>query len=222
MWKIKLGLIVAGIVVAFIGYEEFKVSQGTTKEPMEIQLSSLEQGESVKNNHLKITEHWALFPFSVYEYKQDRGETGDPKPTAKVNHTYYPIISNDHPYLIRLDELAEEYDDLDEVPDEEWPTIGDLAVLVKSEQFATIADIPYDWEFKSELQGLVINRIKSLEKEESRLIQSSFPTVDLDKVLLLEVGRKPSSSLKSLGMVLGGGILSLFGVMLLLRGRKAD
>ncbi len=221
MWKLKLALIVIGAVIAFIGYEEFKVSQGTTKEPLEIELAKLEQGESIKNSHLKIAEHWALFPYSVYEYEQSRGETGEPPSTAKVNYAYYPIISNDHPYLVKLDELAEEYGDFDQIPDEEWPSIDNLPVLVKSKEFATIADIPYDWEFKSNVQGLVVNRIKSLGDEESQLIQESFPAVNLDKVLLLEIGRKPSSNLKSIGMVFGGGLLTLLGVVLLMaRGKR--
>ena len=214
-WIINFFLIYVGTSLIFVGYTEFKVSQGSTLEPLEIELALLEQGEAIDNNHLKIAEHWALFPYSIYEYQTFKGETDDPKPTAKVNYTYYPIISNEHPYLAKLDELEKEYGGLDKVPDKKWPAIGDLAVLVKSKEFATIADIPNEWQLKSDSQGLVINRVESLDEEESRLIQSNFPTVDLNKVLLLEAKRKPISSLKSTKGISYGVLLVLIGLAFL-------
>ncbi|MFH1268414.1 MAG: hypothetical protein ABIK89_22055 [Planctomycetota bacterium] len=65
----------------------------------------------------------------------------------------------------------------------------------------------------------MVNRIQSLDGEEERLVKESFPTIDLDKVLLVVEGRKPASLAKSLGMSLGGVFLALLGLGLLLAGR---
>ena len=91
------------------------------------------------------------------------------------------------------------------------PTIKEFKVLVKTNKFKTIGGIPDDFPLEPSLQGLVINRIHSLGKDEKNLIQQSFPQLDLTKVLILEEGRKPTSSLLALGMVLGGIVVAASG-----------
>jgi hypothetical protein len=62
------------------------------------------------------------------------------------------------------------------------------------------------------VKGLVINRIDSLDSEEEKLIKENFPSLDIDKVLILEQDRTPASLFKSMGMMAGGMLLALVGV----------
>lgn len=60
MFRIKLAMIVGGGFIAFMGYEQFKVSSGTTAEPVSVSLADLEAGKIPDNAHLNIGEHIAL------------------------------------------------------------------------------------------------------------------------------------------------------------------
>jgi hypothetical protein len=197
MFRIKLIIAVFGGILVFWGVQEFRVSQGTSAEPVAADLAALESGQEPPNPHMQLGAHLALYPAAVYEYSQSKYASGDPGPTARVNHCYYPIMS---------------------VPDAA-PTAGDasfdlnrIAVLVRTKRFRTIGDIPDDFRNETSITGLVVNRIQSLDKQERKLILESFPTMNLDKVLILEDARRPASLAKSGGMIGGGLLLGLIGV----------
>ena len=145
----------------------------------------------------------------------ERYETGEPKDTTKVTKTYYPIISETHPFLMKLAVLAEQFGGEEKIPDELWPAFDQFTVLVKTDRFKTIGSIPDNWGDDANIEGLVINRIEGLSGEEANLLRQSFPQLDMDKVLILEEGRKPSPVTTSLGMMGGGVLLSGLGVFLL-------
>lgn len=219
MFRWKIAVIVLGGILAFKGFQEWMVSRGTTQEPQSVELVELEKNSDITNNHLKIGAHQGLYPASVSECETD-SEDDEATAESKVNHTYYPIISNEHPFLKQIDDVINQYGDVDSVPDEEWPELESFSVLVKTRKFKTFGDIPDDWEDAKSVQGLVINRISSLDDEEAELIKSSFPSLDLEKVLILEEGRKPSSTAKAGGMMGGGGIVILAGLGWLIVSRK--
>jgi hypothetical protein len=197
MFRIKLIIAVLGGIIVFWGAQEFRVSQGTSAEPVAADLAALESGQEPPNPHMQLGAHLALYPELVYEVTQSKYASGVPGPTAKVNHCYYPIISPDHPVVRSGDPNAR---------------LNQFAVLVRSKRFKTIADIPDESRQEASISGLVVNRIQSLDKEERKLILESFPSLDLDKVLLLEDGRRPASLAKSGGMIGGGLLLGLIGV----------
>ena len=212
MFRLKIVLIVLGGFVAFWGSQEWMVSRGASAKPQVIELVELEKNPTISNNHLEIGSHTALYPVCVYEYQMKKGDTGDPTAKTKVNHTYYPIISNDHPYLQQLKTLKQKYGHLDKVPDKEWPELNKFTVLVKTRSYKTVGSIPIDWVEEQKIQGLVINRIHSLKGKERDLVQRSFPKMNLDKILILEAGRKPASIAKSGGIMAGGVLMILAGV----------
>lgn len=212
MFRIKLALIAIGGFVAFMGYQEFKVSSGASADPVDVELASLEQGGDVPNTHVRITEHLALYGGSVYEYEQGKHESGPPGAGSKVNHCYYPILSAEHPFILS----AINDDDSDDTE------ITDFAVMVKTQRFETVGSIPDGIDAVDAVQGLIVNRITSLDSEEKDLVRSSFPDVNLDRLLILEDGRAPASIAKSGGMMAGGGLLSLVGIGLFFGGRKEE
>ena len=62
-----------------------------------------------------------------------------------------------------LRELEETHGSLENVPeDAEWPPLKDFAVLVKSEAYKTLGDVPDQRKYYESVSGLVINRIESL------------------------------------------------------------
>lgn len=207
MLRIKLAAIVGGLVLAFFGVQEFRVSQGTSQKATAVDLAKVEAGESPTNHHVEIGNHFAVYGGSVYQYSQSKHDHSAPGPATKVSYCFYPIISAEHPFLTAL------------AREEENPEFGTIAVIVKSHRFKTIGAIPDGIVEETAVKGLVINRIESLDKEERKLLLENFPQVDLDKVLIVQDGRQPASLVKSAGMIGAGGLISLIGVGLFFLGR---
>ena len=202
MFRIKIAMIIGGGVLAFFGIQEFRVSSGTSSAPEEVQLLQLEGGQIPENSHLKVGPHYAIYAGSIYEYEESKySASSTPSNSAKVNVCYYPIVSKSHPFV----EAVEREDDFFE--------FDQIAGLVKTKRFKKIGSIPEDLlADESNVQGLVVNRVDSLDKEEKKLLKENFPKVDIDRVLILEEGRQPSSLLKSGGMIMGGLALIAVGI----------
>jgi len=208
MWRVWIAAVVLGGMLAFYGYKEVKVSSGASGKATEMNLAGLEKGEDLANPHIRLDAHWALYPVCIFEYEG----VGQARDHHKVNYTYYPVISPEHPFLVTLAKLEEEYGDLDKAPEEKLPEIEDFAVLVKTKRFGTVGAIPDDILPAESVQGLVVNRISKLETEECRLLRESFPKINLDKVLLLDSDRRPTSVLGSYGLMLLGLLVVAGGI----------
>ncbi|MBX3432332.1 MAG: hypothetical protein KF847_03180 [Pirellulales bacterium] len=220
MFRLKFAMVVLGGVLAWWGVQEYRVSNKATDEPIAVDLAQIEAGTIPDNNHWKLGEHFAIYNASVYEYEQDRGATGEPGQTARVNHCYYPVVSREHPLIQGLAELIAQYGDLENVPEDQLPPLSDFAVVVKTKQFATIGAIPAEWDMHDSLTGLVINQIGTLDAEEAAMYRQNFPSLDTDKLIVLEAGRAPASGLKSGGMIAGGLAVSLAGLVWFIAGRS--
>jgi preprotein translocase subunit Sss1 len=201
----------------FYGWSEYRLGAKSTPDPVEVDLAKLEQGEKVENNHLKIGKHHACYWGSVYSYKKSKFSLRKPDASTKVTSSYYPIVSSSNPDVQLLEALLKKYGDLDNVPDDvDVPRPTHFVVLVKTTRFKTAGAIPFDIKPEPSIQGLVINEVSSLTSEEKKLIKDTFPNIDFNKVLILEDGRKPSSTAKAVVfMVMGAGILvvGLIGVI---------
>ena len=110
MFRLKLGLIIGGLVLAYFGVQEFRLSMGTSTEAVQVDLAALEKGEALENNHVLIGEHYADYAGCVYEYEEGNG---------RVTHTYYPVISENHSFFAGLDKLAEKYGNVNDAPESE-------------------------------------------------------------------------------------------------------
>lgn len=117
--------------------------------------------------------------------------------------------------------LKEEYGSMDQVPDNvPFPDLNSFSVIVKAKHFKTVGSIPDGLKGEDSLEGLVINQVESLDKEEKNLIRSSFPGADLEHVVIIQAGRKPTPLIKSLGMVGGGVLLAVLGIVLFFAGGR--
>ncbi len=70
---------------------------------------------------------------------------------------------------------------------------------------------------RTQLEGLVVNRIESLGKDERDLLIQDYPGIDFERCIIFEVGRKPSDGTMiflmgagGLALLLGGGGLLLY------------
>jgi hypothetical protein len=217
--RFVLILIVVGGFLIYMGYQEYRVSGGESSEPEEVDLAEVEKGNVPENTYLKIKEHVALYPAAVYSYSA-KSEQANPPASTSVNYSFHPIISTSHPFATAIEELASKQIESENIQDFEVPEIKEFAVIVKTEKFETIGDIPENMRGEDSIEGLVINKIDSLDKEEKELLKQSFPSADLDKVLILEDGRKPAPMIKWLGMIGGGILLIVVGIGILVRGRS--
>ena len=223
MSRFSILIIIAGIALGVWGYEEYKVGRGTGSEPVAMELAEIEKTGKVKSNYINIGPHLQVFPGCVYTYTQEKGGAG-PTENTTINYLYFPIISEEHPYLQSLFEMAESYGGWDKVPENApWPTLSDFTVLVKSVKYHRVGDIPAELKEKQGIVGLVISEIEELEDDEKRLLRESFPKVNFDKVLILEENRTPMTGVMALGILAGGVVLVLVGVGLLILplGRRA-
>lgn len=82
---------------------------------------------------------------------------------------------------------------------------------MKTKGFNTVGSIPQDPRERASVSGLIVNRIKKLKGDERKYLRQSFPTVDLDEVLILEQDRAPKPLVLSLAMIAGGVLLILGG-----------
>ena len=211
-----LVLLVIGGCLIYYGVLEHRLSGDASQEPVEISLADLEAGKPLPDAHVAIGLHHRMYAISVYEYGQDGGRVTADTP---VYWTYYPIISDEHPYIKGVEELQARYGDLDDAPDSEWPPLGEVAVVVKTELFETVGEIPRRRVYTQAIEGMVINEIESLGDEEKRLLSKGFPKFNFDRILILEEFRRPVSTTTIVIIMTIGVILVVLPSLLWIRSR---
>jgi hypothetical protein len=227
MSRLIIVLIVVGGILLYFGYEEYNVGANATVDPARVDLARLEQGKELESTHVEFGDHLKLYGGVIMWGDFEKGREV-PRDTANVDYCYYPIISSEHPYASRLKQLREQYGSLGDIPDEQWPRIDRFKVLVKSTEYRTAGVIKVlagkYIEEESQIAGLVVNSITSLKSQEKARIREKFPNVDLERVIILQKNRKPTSTSVSIGMMAGGVALIAFpiiGLVLLHRRDKA-
>jgi hypothetical protein len=203
MLRLAFGLVVGGGIVGYIGYQEYQVGADASATAVHCELADLENAGEPPDNHLQIREHWAIYP-SWVGWGDAEGD--------RLDHVYYPIISEGHPYNQAWDQLLAQYGDA-EIPETLHPQLTSLAVLVKTERFQRESDIPMEWQKVPSITGLLVHDIEKLKADEARLIQENFPGLSLENVMILEEGREPKSPMTAMaimllgaGLVVGGGV----------------
>jgi hypothetical protein len=70
------------------------------------------------------------------------------------------------------------------------------------------------------VQGVVINTISALGRDERRLLKESYPGVDFDTCWIVEAGKEPASRGRLMGLIGGGSGLAVVAAGLLLAAAK--
>lgn len=217
MRKFSWIAIIIGACLIWFGAQEYRVGRKSSPEPVPVELADIEAGKPLPDNHIRIGLHHHMFAGAVIEYESKDGRLTS---SAKVNWTYTPLISDTHPYMQKIRQLEEKYGSLKKVPkNADWPALGKFVVLVKSEAYKTVKEIPRKRTPYKSVTGLVVNLVDPLDDKAKRLIRKAIPNIDFDKVLVVEHGRKPTSVAGSIGFVTAGALLALLPVGLMLRRR---
>jgi hypothetical protein len=203
-------LLLVGIGVFVWGAQEYWVSRGATEQPEDMDLAKIEAGERPSQNHIRLGKHLRLYPSLIFATAKSQKDSKDPP----IHYSFYPLISPSHPQLAkeRIEDIAAAGDD---------PHLKEFTVLVRTEQFKRVGEVPHGPVVENSIQGMVINSISSLSADEAKLIKDSFPNLDTNRLLILEQDRTPASLFKSFGIMAGGAVLVLIVLASLLRGQKA-
>jgi hypothetical protein len=204
----------------FQGCREYRLSAGVPTTPIEVDIRDLERGDAPYTTHVKVGEHVAVYPACVYVYEANFGEELNER--TKCSSVYYPAVTKRHPLINGMKSLIKKYRYKAAPEDLKLSNGDDIAVLVKTRKFKSVGAIPQRSEERSSLQGMVINRIHTIDGDERNLLQSSFSDMDLDKVLIVEEGRTPASAAVYLGMLAGGLALIVTGGGILVMMNKKE
>lgn len=210
-------LLIVGGCLIWYGIQEYQVGSDASPEPVDVDLAALEAGEPLPDNHVKIGLHHSLYNSSVFYFEGEEGNKRM-KPSSKLIWLYTPLISDKHPYMQGLRRLEKKYGSIRKIPrNADWPPLKDFVVILKSNAYKTVGDVPSGRKPYASVTGLVINRIESLGDEEQRLIRQKFPKIDFDEVYIVEHGRKPSSRGGAIAFIAVGAVMVLMCVALFFR-----
>ena len=221
MLRLAIFMIGGGAMLTYVNAKEFLLDRRASAKPESVKLADLEQGKEPSNPHIMIGPHLAVYSVGVYEYeKRSRDEAITP--STEIKAYYYPLISEEHPFVDRLRELVAKHGGVENVPDDApWPVLTDFRVLVKTTRFSTYGSIPEEMMPVDSVQGVVINSVDPLDSETIDLLRQQFSGVDPDKVLVLEDGRKPSSMGWSIGRLGLSVALLLAGLFMIIPRRSS-
>src|SRR5262245_14619285 len=165
LWRCSMGrtglfLLIAGGVLGFLGYQETTLAAGMTPEPEEMTLAQLIERGIEGNPYIRVRD-FSLGDNFVLEEKSGRW-----------NMVYVPAAP-------RSPQVP---------PGIMVPLKSPIQVIVMSgkvrndEELQNLAKEPA-------LTGMVINRIKSLNKQQKELLVQSYPGTDFDSCLIFNHGR---------------------------------
>jgi hypothetical protein len=198
--------LLCGGVVGFWGHQEFRLGQLAQAEPARVELTDIKRGQPLENHHVVIGPHYALYVATVYSYRTtETNKPFDPRsrdPKRPIDYCFYAIVP-------LTDEAAKKRA---EPGDDQTPyqLPRNIRVIVKTRRYKTLGEIPkQDVRREESVQGTMVNEIRPLGEEERQLLKDGLEGVKLDEVWVLEEGREPSASAKSVGMLVCGGLMFL-------------
>jgi hypothetical protein len=188
MARFKLWILVVGIAVAYFSWKGWKLAGVVQAEPQVITCAELARDGYGDNAHVVLTDFYIATAEFVYEERRSGKEW------SKV---WLPVVSMHSEYVKRLGALP---DDAEEIPLAE-----DFRVILQSEHVEGLDGLRAFGELER-LPGVVINEVDSLDSDTKKLLQESFPSVDLDGCWILDHQRKAPGAARGL-LFMGFGVL---------------
>jgi hypothetical protein len=186
-WSRFIGICI-GVGCFSYAWQDWRVSQGTADNPTAVEVKALEAGERPPQNYVLLGKHVRLYPLSVYV--SPKREERDKNPS--VRKCFFPIVS-----VGRLVEDIPPVDRREGPPADRPPARAfqppRFSVLAMTEEYKRLADIPTRIAAEGGLEGMVVNSIYSLDPKVVALLREEYPSMDPEKIVIVEVGRKPGS-----------------------------
>ena len=185
-------LFLIGLGLFLNAYDEYKVSFGVDRMPLDVSLEEIEAGNRPPTGFLRLGEHVRLYNLGFYVHSSR--ETNLPEDHHRPKYVLYPIVSKKHPCIAKSPDAA---------PTDPLPECNEFAVLVKTERFVELRQIPHLAQESGSVAGLIVTRASDLPLQAKGWIRDHFQGLNLDGVVILEEGRKPPSPRNWL-LLLGG------------------
>lgn len=201
-------MIVLGLAGMYFGGKELYLLTKVATVPQTITCTNLAAMGPGGNAHIILKDFIACPSYYVYEAQKGQGERG---PYSKVFLPALEIGGSWHRQV--LETLRTQGKNA------QVPTPTSFRVVL---QLNTVKD-ESDMERRvnvDALEGVITNSIESLSSEEKSLLRKGYPQADIDKCYIFAVGRKLFSLPEAAGIFAGGGVLSLIGLALYLKGRN--
>jgi hypothetical protein len=182
---------------------ENKASARATEIPRTVTCRQLIEEGSGDNRHVLVTDIIAgqnyFTRVKVTKAEQASGNTAN-KPWEEVFLPLVPLTPEIKTRLARGEPFV--------------PPPGNLVrVILVSHTIRNKEELAKAFTPEGAVQGMLFEP-SSLGKETENMLRQKYPGIELDEVLILEPGRKPSSGVFLVGLVVGGvGLLALAGLM---------
>ena len=190
-------LIMAAIGVGSIvyGYSESKVSSGATEVPRSVTCQQLIDGGNEDNPHVLVSEVLAgqnyFTRVKLTKAEKEAGNTTN-KPWEAVYLPLLPLTPELKTRIARGEQV---------IPP---PPAHLVRVILFSSKIKNKEELGQIFTPEGAVQGMIVNSTSTLSTETENMLRQAYPGIDLNQVLLLEQGRKPTSQGVTTGLLIGG------------------
>ena len=207
MVRIKIAFIVGGIMLAYLGYQEWQLSRAAGETPRTISCAELSENGPGDNAHIVLTDFLMCEQSFVYQAK---------KTDQRWNTVWVPVVPVNGEFHREVLAML--------TPDGKLsgplPKPKEIKVLVKSTYVPNMAQLSALAKRKM-MPGLVTNRIESLGQKERQILAQSYPGIDFSRCWIVDHARKPAGFGKIAGLAVGGVFLSMLGGLWMFGGSRA-
>lgn len=191
-------LVVLGAILTITGFEAHRMASYSKAQPHRITCADLGTAGPGDNAHVIMTRFILCEQYFVIKEN----------PKSRIwSHAWVPAVPIDGEYARRLRiqaRIAANGRDPGKIP-----LPRDVRVIVKSTSVFDQAGIERLCEVDS-LQGLVVNKIEQLGREETKILREGYPGIEFKNCVILHERREPPGTAESWGLLIGGlGLLGL-------------
>jgi hypothetical protein len=198
--KLILVAIIFGVISGVFGVQEMRLSRTAKAEPQAITCDKLITAGFGDNAHITLSE-FVVSPAYIYRTKKRSSEW------QTVWVPLLPVNAETEEYIEKAIEAQKDGKPL--------PIPTNIRVLLESNDVASESAVDLLGNEVS-LNGTVVNAISGLGTKEKEMLQQSYPSANLDNIVIIDHNRKPKGTLFSLGLIglgvllVGGGIGAFF------------
>lgn len=189
--RLTLGLLVAGVVMAGMGFKEMTLANASSDVPETISLKQLIERGADGNPNLILTD-FRLCRNYVCEVKEGVDDSW--------TRFWVPII----PYEGAAGKMPEAV------------AAQNPQAIIYSNNIRNEHDALTKLQGRT-LRGMVTNRIESIESEGKKKLRENYPAVNFDRCLIFHEGREPKSSSTIMFLLTAGIVAAAAGGLLLLK-----
>jgi hypothetical protein len=197
MTRILLVIIILGGAMVFAGVQQMRLASVAKAEPQKISCAKLIESGPGDNAHVELTD----FIMVNSAFVTETGKSG-----GRWKNVWVPVVPVDGEYRDQIASLLG-----GSLTPGNLPRPRDIRVIVNSSKVESESDLDALAD-QDTIRGMVVNKVSSLGSKQKQILADSYPGVNFDNVLILEHGRTPWGTGKSLGCIAGGIALAVAGV----------